>query len=83
HNCLWLVKAIAVLMEPVMPAKADALWAQLYGEPRRNVPLSEALAPLVTGTKIGKPTPLFEQVPEEEIKRLSEMVSQRIAKARG
>lgn len=83
YNCLWLAKAIAVVMEPVMPAKAEALWSQLCGEPRRDVLLSEALEALKPGTELGKPIPLFEQVPDEVIKRLTEMVSQRIAEAKG
>jgi methionyl-tRNA synthetase len=83
HNCLWLTKAIAVLMEPVTPAKAETLWAQLYGEARKNVPLSEALEPLELGVEIREPTPLFEQIPDEEIEQLAETVSQRIARARG
>jgi len=83
HNCLWLAKAIAVAMEPMMPAKAEALWSQLYGEARNDIPLSEALEPLRHGTKLGRPTPLFEQVSEEEIDRLSVMIAQRIAQAKG
>jgi len=69
-------------MEPVMPFKAEALWGQL-GEPRKEVSLSEALKPLKVGTPLSKPTPLFEQIPEETISSLTEMVSERIAKARG
>jgi methionyl-tRNA synthetase len=82
HNCLWLAKAIAVLMEPVMPAKAETLWGQL-GERRKDTPLSEALEPLRAGTPLSKPTPIFEQVPDEIVQSLTEMISQRIAKAKG
>ena len=83
YNCLWLAKAIAVVMEAVMPAKAEALWSQLCGEPRRNVPLTAALEHLQPGIELGEPTPLFEQISDEEIKRLTEMVSQRIEGAEG
>lgn len=82
HNCLWLTKALAVLMEPVMPGKAKVIWVQL-GEPRENTPIEEALAPLKEGTPLSKPVTLFEQMPEETIEELSEMVADRIAKARG
>lgn len=82
HNSLWIAKALAILMEPVMPGKAQAVWRQL-GEPRKDVPLSEALEPLRAGTPLEKPTPLFEQVPEETISSLTEMVAERIARARG
>ena len=82
HNCLWLTKALAVLMEPVMPGKAEAVWRQL-GDPRSDTPLAEALEPLKAGTPLEKPSPLFEQIPDELIEELSEMVSERIAKASG
>jgi len=83
YNCLWLAKAIATVMEPVMPAKSEALWNQIYGEPRRNVPLDEALKPLRSGTALGKPKLLFEQIPNEDIARLTELAIQRIASATG
>jgi len=67
----------------VMPAKAEDLWSQLIGEVRENVPLSEALEPLQPGRELGEPTPLFDKVSEEEIKRLTDMVSRRIEEARG
>jgi methionyl-tRNA synthetase len=82
HNSLWITKALAVLMEPVMPGKAEAVWVQL-GEPRKDVSLSEALEPLKAGTPLKRPAPLFEQVPEETISSLEEIVAERIAKARG
>ena len=82
HNCLWLTKALAVLIEPVMPGKATALWSQL-GEARRDAPLAEALEPLKAETILGKPAPLFEQIPEETIEELTEMVAKRIAEAEG
>jgi methionyl-tRNA synthetase len=82
HNCLWLAKALAVLMEPVMPGKAEAVWEQL-GDSRKDTPLAEALEPLKTGTPLDKPSPLFEQIPDELISELSEMVAERIAKASG
>jgi methionyl-tRNA synthetase len=82
HNCLWLTKALAVLMEPVMPGKAAAVWEQL-GDPRSDTPLAEALEPLKVGTPLEKPSPIFEQIPDELIEELSEMVAERIAKASG
>jgi methionyl-tRNA synthetase len=55
YNCLWLTKALAVIMEPVMPKKAEELWLQLTGEPRSNVSFNEALEPFKPGTKIDEP----------------------------
>lgn len=82
-NCLWLAKAIAVTMEPLMPGKAEQLWSQLCGATRSSVPLTEALAPLEHGVALGEPTLLFKQVPDEEIEELTELASERIASAKG
>lgn len=82
HNCLWLTKALAVLMEPMLPFKAEEVWEQL-GTPRKDVPLAEALEPLTAGTPITKPKPLFEQISDETLAELSEMVSKRIEEASG
>jgi methionyl-tRNA synthetase len=82
HNCIWLTKALAVLMEPVMPRKAESLWLQL-GQARKDVPLEEALASLEVGVKLSRPKPLFQQVHDEKITELSAVVIDRIAKASG
>lgn len=82
HNCLWLTKALAVLMEPLLPFKVEAIWEQL-GTPRKDAPLTEALEPLEIGTPIAKPTPLFEQISDETLAELSEMASKRIEEASG
>jgi methionyl-tRNA synthetase len=82
HNCIWLTKALAVLMEPVMPSKAKSLWLQL-GQARKDVPLEEALTSLEVGIKLSKPKPLFQQVQDEKINELSATVTDRIAKASG
>jgi methionyl-tRNA synthetase len=83
YNCLWLAKAIATFMEPLMPAKSEELWKQIYSEPRRNVPMDEALEPLQSGAALGEPKLLFEQIPNEDIERLTELAIQRIASATG
>lgn len=83
HNALWLVKAIAVLMEPIMPFKAEELWRQLgYGE-RRDVPINEALQPLEAGLELGEPRPLFEKISEEKVEKLSERIARRVREAGG
>jgi len=82
HNCLWLTKALAVLMEPLLPSKAEAVWEQL-GTPKKDVPLAEALEPLAAGTPIAKPKPLFEQISDETLAELGERVSKRIEEASG
>ncbi|MDP6458323.1 MAG: methionine--tRNA ligase [Candidatus Bathyarchaeota archaeon] len=82
HNCLWLIKALAVLMEAIFPFKAKEVWRQL-GTPKKDTLIAEALMPLDAGTPIAKPTPIFEQVSKETIAELSELVSKRIEEASG
>jgi methionyl-tRNA synthetase len=82
HNALWISKALAVLMEPLMPRKAELLWNQL-GTPKVETPLEEAKEPLVIGTPLEEPETLFSQVSEEEIEALSEALIRRIARAQG
>jgi len=53
------------------------------GDPRSDTPLAEALEPLKAGTPLEKPSPLFEQIPDELIEVVTEMVVERIAKASG
>ena len=83
YNCLWLAKALAVLVEPIMPRKAEELWSQLTGEARSNVPMGEALEPLRYGIKLGEPKPLFKQIPGELMEQLTSITEERIANAKG
>ncbi|MCW4048307.1 MAG: methionine--tRNA ligase [Candidatus Bathyarchaeota archaeon] len=80
HNVLWLSKAIAVLMEPIMPFKAQETYRQL-GINKKDLLLDEAISPLNVGLSILKPEPIFSQVAEEKIQALQEAVSNRIAEA--
>ena len=82
YNCIWLSKALGVLMEPVMPGKAEQLWGQLGGA-RKDTLLSEALEPLESGTPLSKPKPLFEQISDELLEELKKQVEDRIANAKG
>jgi len=83
YNCLWLAKALAVLVEPIMPSKAEELWSQLTGEARSNVPMGEVLEPLRCGIKLGEPKPLFKQIPDELMEQLTSITEERIANAKG
>jgi methionyl-tRNA synthetase len=82
YNSLWLVKAIAVLVEPLMPEKAKEIWMQLGEKPRTNVPLDEATKSLRVGKEIPKPEILFNQIPEEEIDALNEAMLMRISEVK-
>jgi len=78
RDCVQLAKACAVLMQPVMPGKADELWAQL-GEDGdvSEVALEEALA--APAATFGEPAELFEQVDDEAVEQLTEQLRSRVA----
>ena len=81
HNCVWLTKAIAVLMEPVLPSKAEKICALLGLN--QGQPLGQALAPLEIGAELARPEPLFKQVLDDEIEALEEAMVIRITRAKG
>jgi len=80
RDCVQLAKACAVLMQPVMPSKAQRLWAQL-GEDGAvdEVSLDAALA--APPATFEDPEELFEQVEEETIEELNEELRERVAAA--
>mgnify|MGYP000029316352 FL=1 len=84
YNCLWIARALAVLMSPLMPGKAQELWEQLGEEGKvEEAPVAEALSPPMAGRRLGRPRPLFKRASDEEIAPLIERVRERISKAQG
>ncbi|WP_255197022.1 methionine--tRNA ligase [Halorarius litoreus] len=82
RDCVQLAKACAVLMEPVLPGKAEALWTQL-GEPSNvhEVGLDAALdAPPAT---FGEPDELFERIEDDRVAELNAQLEERVAAATG
>ncbi|MFC7073951.1 methionine--tRNA ligase [Halovenus rubra] len=79
RDCVQLTKACAVLMQPIMPEKASALWDQL-GEDGdvTAVGLEEALA--TPSDEFGDPSELFNQVEDETIEDLNQQLRERIEK---
>jgi len=81
RDCVQITKAIAVLMEPVLPEKAAALWAQLDEEGSvHDVSLDAALeAP----GAFDEPDELFDKIEEERVERLNEELDARVEEASG
>ncbi|WP_324663188.1 methionine--tRNA ligase [Haloarcula sediminis] len=82
RDCVQLAKAVAVLMQPVLPGKAERLWGQL-GEAGSvaDVSLSTALeAPPET---FDEPNQLFEQVEDDHIEELNAELQRRVEDASG
>ncbi len=77
RDCVQLVKAVAVLSEPVMPGKAEALWTQL-GETSsvHEAPLDTAFdAP---PEQFDAPEELFEGIEDERVEALNEQLEAQI-----
>jgi methionyl-tRNA synthetase len=77
RDCVQLAKAIAVLAEPVLPGKAEAIWAQLAeGGSVHEAPLSAALdAP---PESFDEPTEPFEGIEDERVAELDAKLKDRI-----
>ncbi|WP_181692768.1 methionine--tRNA ligase [Natronomonas sp. LN261] len=82
RDCVQLSKAIAVLMEPVLPGKADALWTQL-GEPGSvgDVGLEAALSS--PPDEFGEPEELFEKIEDDRVDELNRQLAERVEAAGG
>jgi len=80
RDCVQLSKALAVLVEPVLPGKAEALWSQL-GEAGsvHETALEDALA--APPESFGEPDELFDQLEDDEVERLNEQLEARIEAA--
>ena len=62
-NVLQLVKAICILLEPVMPVKMTEVWQQLgMSSDLHSVQLDELVVPVESGKQVAKPRILFEKV---------------------
>jgi methionyl-tRNA synthetase len=81
RDCVQLAKAVAVLFQPVVPGKAEALWSQL-GESGTvaAADLDAALAP--PAETFDEPSELFEKIPDERVEELNEKLAARVAESR-
>jgi methionyl-tRNA synthetase len=79
-DCVQLVKACAILAQPVMPEKADALWDQL-GEAGAvaDAELGDALA--APAESFAEPAELFTKVEADRVEELTAGLEDRVASA--
>jgi methionyl-tRNA synthetase len=80
RDCVQLSKAIAVLMEPVLPEKADALWAQL-GEDGRVADVEVEAALSSPPAAFDAPEELFEKIEDDRVEELNEQLEARVEAA--
>ncbi len=83
YNSVALVKAIAVLVEPIMPSAAEKIWKQLgfKGPEIHTVPLEAALEPPKAGTKIVNPQPVIAKIDDALLASLTTIIDNRIKAA--
>jgi methionyl-tRNA synthetase len=81
RNCAQIAQALALLIEPVMPAKAQDCWALLgYTDAVAAHPIAEAVRP-VPARAIMAPKPLFARMEEDQVKDLDALLQQRVRAA--
>ncbi|MBV0923739.1 methionine--tRNA ligase [Halomicroarcula limicola] len=80
RDCVQLAKAVAVVMQPVLPGKAERLWGQLNEEGSvADVSLDTALE--APPASFEEPEELFAQVEDDHIEELNEELQERIEEA--
>ena len=81
-QCLQLLKAIAILIEPAMPSVGERLWQQI-GEPDNihETTIKQCLDPLIPGTALPKPKILFKKLADEAIEQMTTKLNKRIESA--
>ncbi|TFH05669.1 MAG: methionine--tRNA ligase [Candidatus Thorarchaeota archaeon] len=83
YNAIALVKALTILIDPIMPNAAETIWKQLgYNGPDiHTTSLDDALEPPVVGTEIVKPKPVISKIDDDLLASLKEIIGNRIKAA--
>ncbi|WAC04476.1 MAG: methionine--tRNA ligase [Methanoregula sp.] len=80
-NCVQLIKAVTLLIEPVMPAKAQECWAMLgYSDALAGHPISEATEK-IRAAGIPAPKPLFTRMEDTQVAELDALLQKRVKEA--
>ncbi|WP_416838992.1 methionine--tRNA ligase [Haloferax sp. DFSO52] len=78
RDCVQIAKAVAVIFQPVAPAKMQALWEQLGEEGLvADTDIDDALA--APPASFGEPEALFEKIEDERVEALNEKLAERVA----
>ncbi|MHA2428293.1 MAG: methionine--tRNA ligase [Candidatus Hermodarchaeia archaeon] len=83
YQCLQLLKAIAILIEPVLPSIAEKIWQQLGQKGSvHDTNAENCKEALKVGADLPKPEVLFTKIPDEAVDKLATGLNQRIESAR-
>jgi methionyl-tRNA synthetase len=77
RDCVQLVKAVAVLLQPFTPEKAEEVWAQI-GESGSAAETTVADCLQEPPAEFGKPEELFTKVEDERVTELNEALDAKI-----
>jgi len=82
-NAVALVKALAILIDPILPNAAETIWKQLgqTGSDIHTVPLEDVLEPIPEGTEIINPTPVISKIDDDLLATLKKTIDDRIRRA--
>lgn len=81
-NCVQIAKALIILFEPVMPEKMEIAWQQIgMDSDVHNTLYQDALIPVIAGTKLSKPSILFEKMEDDKIDQMTAILDERVRKA--
>ncbi|WP_411965697.1 methionine--tRNA ligase [Haloferax sp. YSMS24] len=78
RDCVQIAKAVAVIFQPVAPAKMQALWEQL-GEDGLVADAAIEDALVAPPASFGEPDALFEKIEDERVEALNEKLDERVA----
>ncbi|MFX0168035.1 MAG: methionine--tRNA ligase [Candidatus Hodarchaeota archaeon] len=82
YQCLQLLKAIAILIEPALPTIAEKLWNQLgLTGTVHEATVEDCLEPLPPGTALSKPKVLFHKISDENIEEMTAKLNKRVESA--
>ncbi len=81
-DCLQIVKALALIFEPLMPESMQRAWTMLgYEDKIADHSIAEATTP-VGARALAKPSPLFAKIEKEQIAALEAILNERVEKAK-
>ncbi len=84
YAALHLVKALALMLSPIIPVGAQRIWEYLgYSDEAAGHLWDEAKEPPAPGAKLVRPKPLFHKVTEEDIRAAVEKIEEMRQKKRG
>lgn len=83
YNAITLARALAILVDPIMPNVAEAIWGQLgYNGPEvHESVLADALKLPSPGAGLGEPEPVITKIDDDLLKELKKNIDARILAA--